>query len=164
MAACCCWFFLKSSHELCKQHSGVKHVPTIVALLLFWVGQTPSPDCHHTSHRCPICQAAMPLYELFCVARPALSRSECITLIQNAASAVLQRGGILTDIKSFGERELAYEIRRPGLRMNEVCSHGISGLLSARGVAACHLVVKDRNAPPCSSGPAPTVTQVARLQ
>ena len=69
----------------------------------------------------------MPLYELFCVARPALSRSECITLIQNAATAVLQRGGILTDIKSFGERELAYEIRRPGLRMKEVI---VSALLS----------------------------------
>ena len=83
----------------------------------------------------------MPLYELFCVSRPALSRSECITLIQTSASAVLQRGGILTDIKSFGERELAYEIRRPGLRMKEVRNICIvCGPLSARVLAcpACH--------------------------
>lgn len=62
----------------------------------------------------------MPLYELFCMSRPALLRSDASQLLRSAASAVLSRGGLLTDIKSFGDRELAYEIRRPGMKLNEV--------------------------------------------
>ena len=62
----------------------------------------------------------MPLYELFCMVRPALSRADHSTIMRTAAAAVLDKGGVLTDIKSFGETPLAYEIRRPGLRMNEV--------------------------------------------
>jgi small subunit ribosomal protein S6 len=66
----------------------------------------------------------MPLYELFCMARPALQRDVAGQLMRKAATAVLSRGGILTDIRSYGDRELAYEIRRPGLRMSEVYYFG----------------------------------------
>ena len=62
----------------------------------------------------------MPLYELFCMARPALARPDAAQLIRNIAGAVLNRDGVLTDIKSFGDRQLAYTIKRPGQRYEEV--------------------------------------------
>ncbi|CAK0786027.1 hypothetical protein CVIRNUC_009240 [Coccomyxa viridis] len=61
----------------------------------------------------------MPLYELFCMARPALARPDAAQLIRNIAGAVLSRDGVLTDIKSFGDRQLAYTIKRPGQRYEE---------------------------------------------
>ena len=67
-------------------------------------------------------RAAMPLYELFCMARPALARPDAAQLIRNIAGAVLSRDGVLTDIKSFGDRQLAYTIKRPGQRYEEVTS------------------------------------------
>lgn len=54
------------------------------------------------------------------MAKPALARAQASQLLRSAASAVLNKGGVLTDIKSYGERELAYEIRRPGMKLNEV--------------------------------------------
>ena len=62
----------------------------------------------------------MPLYELFCMARPALARPDAAQLIRNIAGAVLNKDGVLTDIKSFGDRQLAYTIKRPGQRYEEV--------------------------------------------
>lgn len=62
----------------------------------------------------------MPLYELFCMARPALARPDAAQLMRNVAAAVLNKDGILTDIKSFGDHPLAYTIRRPGQRYEEV--------------------------------------------
>ena len=62
----------------------------------------------------------MPLYELFCLAKPALQRTQQAELLRSAAQVVLQRGGVLTDVKSFGERPLAYTVRRPGSKCDEV--------------------------------------------
>ena len=79
----------------------------------------------------------MPLYELFCMARPALTRLERSSIMRSAASTVLEKGGVLTDIKSYGDCELAYEIRRPGLRMSEVlalCKMS-TGVAAHNGVA-----------------------------
>ena len=64
--------------------------------------------------------AAMPLYELFCMARPALARPDAVQLMRSVAAAVLNKDGILTDIKSFGDHPLAHTIRRPGQRYEEV--------------------------------------------
>jgi small subunit ribosomal protein S6 len=58
----------------------------------------------------------MPLYELFCLARPRLGKAALAEIIRGAGNAVLARGGVVTDVKSFGEQPLAYEIRRPGAR------------------------------------------------
>ncbi len=63
----------------------------------------------------------MPLYELFCMARPALARPDAAQVMRNVAAAVLNKDGILTDIKSYGDHPLAYTIRRPNQRYNEVC-------------------------------------------
>lgn len=65
----------------------------------------------------------MPLYELFCMAKPALQRVAAGQLMRTAATAVLNKGGILTNLKSYGDRELAYQIRRPGMKFNKVGSH-----------------------------------------
>ena len=78
----------------------------------------------------------MPLYELFCMARPALARPDAAQLMRNVAAAVLNKDGILTDIKSFGDHLLAYTIRRPGQRYEEVRSMLLLDSLSSVGVAA----------------------------
>lgn len=60
------------------------------------------------------------LYELFCLAKPRLSKAGLTEIIRAASRSVLDNGGILTDIKSFGERPLAYDIRKPGGKFSEV--------------------------------------------
>ncbi len=62
----------------------------------------------------------MPLYELFCLAKPRLGKAVLGDIIKLAARTVLDKGGVITDIKSFGEQKLAYEIRRPGEKYEEV--------------------------------------------
>ena len=62
----------------------------------------------------------MPLYELFCLAKPRLSKAVLGDIIKLAGRTVLDKGGVITDVKSFGERKLAYEIRRPGEKYDEV--------------------------------------------
>ena len=41
-------------------------------------------------------------------------------IIKLAGRTVLDKGGVITDVKSFGEQKLAYEIRRPGEKYEEV--------------------------------------------
>ena len=62
----------------------------------------------------------MPLYELFCLARPALTQAHKSEILKAAATSVLGSGGVLTDLKNFGERRLAYPIRRQGVKLEEV--------------------------------------------
>ncbi|CAL5228552.1 g11708 [Coccomyxa viridis] len=53
------------------------------------------------------------------MARPALARPDAAQVIRTVAAAVLNKDGILTDIKSYGDHPLAYTIRRPGQRYDE---------------------------------------------
>ena len=62
----------------------------------------------------------MPLYELFCLAKPRLNKAALGDIIKLAGRKVLDKGGVITDVKSFGEQRLAYEIRRPGEKYEEV--------------------------------------------
>ena len=62
----------------------------------------------------------MPLYELFALAKPALAQPQLAEIIKAASQAVFAQGGVLTDIKSFGQRPLAYDIRKPGEKYSEV--------------------------------------------
>lgn len=64
----------------------------------------------------------MPLYEMFCLARPQLRQAEKAELFKKAAEVVFSGGGVLTDIKNFGERPLAYKVAGPaaGERHNTV--------------------------------------------
>lgn len=55
-------------------------------------------------------QKEMPLYELFCLARPQLQATQSADILRKAAQAIFAGGGVLTDIKSFGKRPLAYKV------------------------------------------------------
>ena len=58
----------------------------------------------------------MPLYELFCLSASRLSQTALKEVMKNTGRIVLQQNGVITDVKSFGEKKLAYCIRRPGER------------------------------------------------
>ncbi len=63
----------------------------------------------------------MPYYEVFALARPQLSTAQCAEVLRGAATVLLQKGAILTSISNYGERKLAYKIRRPGAAFTQVC-------------------------------------------
>ncbi|KAL4853681.1 37S ribosomal protein MRP17 [Chlorella vulgaris] len=58
----------------------------------------------------------MPLYELFAVAKPALGQAAIGSMMKAVASKVMEQGGVVTDLRSYGERKLAYDIRQPNVR------------------------------------------------
>lgn len=62
----------------------------------------------------------MPLYELFCMTQPQAGRVALTQIIKAAGQAVLARGGLLTDVTFFGEQQLAYEIRKPAGKFDQV--------------------------------------------
>jgi small subunit ribosomal protein S6 len=62
----------------------------------------------------------MPLYELICLCKPGLPRPELAAVMQRLGELVLNKGGVLTSIKSFGELRLAYDIRRPFEKYRQV--------------------------------------------
>lgn len=62
----------------------------------------------------------MVCYELFCLARPHLKYAQYFDIMKASALTVLNRGGVLMDIRSFDIRELAYPINRSGTRIEEV--------------------------------------------
>lgn len=53
----------------------------------------------------------MPLYELLCLARPALQRQVVARMIAAAGELVQARGGVVMDVSSYGEQPLAYRVR-----------------------------------------------------
>jgi small subunit ribosomal protein S6 len=62
------------------------------------------------------------LYELFALAKPGLAKTHLADIMKSASRVVLDHGGIITDIKSFGDQPLAYDIRKPGTKFGEVRS------------------------------------------
>ncbi|KAL4442448.1 hypothetical protein ABPG77_005032 [Micractinium sp. CCAP 211/92] len=61
----------------------------------------------------------MPLYELFAIAKPAVGKAALAEMMRAVGSTVMQQGGVVTDIMSYGQRKLAYDIRQPGSRYGE---------------------------------------------
>nr|8A22_Bf Chain Bf, uS6m [Polytomella magna]8APN_Bf Chain Bf, uS6m [Polytomella magna]8APO_Bf Chain Bf, uS6m [Polytomella magna] len=53
-----------------------------------------------------------PLYELLCLAKP-LGKAEIAGAMKIVGQTVLKRGGFITEVQSYGEQQLAYDIRRP---------------------------------------------------
>lgn len=72
------------------------------------------------SKDCLLVRGVMPAYELFCLARPGLPLKSLAAVIEKSGKAVFANSGVLTDIQSFGDRELAYPIRKAGNRFAEV--------------------------------------------
>ncbi|KAL0047822.1 hypothetical protein WJX82_000794 [Trebouxia sp. C0006] len=61
----------------------------------------------------------MPVYELFCLARPQITKKSLAAVIKTASNAVFSNSGVMTDIQSYGNRDLAYPIRKAGSKYNE---------------------------------------------
>ena len=53
----------------------------------------------------------MPLYELFCLARPTLFKNEVASLIRRTALSVMHSDGIVTEILYYGTVPLAKAVR-----------------------------------------------------
>jgi ribosomal protein S6 len=53
----------------------------------------------------------MPLYELLCLAQPALPRENVVRMIQRVATVLYTNGGVITDLQSYGDQQLAYKIK-----------------------------------------------------
>ena len=64
----------------------------------------------------------MPVYELFCLARPQLARDGLVAVIKTACTTVFSHNGVLTDVHSYDVRQLAYPIRQAGSKHDEVCT------------------------------------------
>ena len=62
----------------------------------------------------------MPLYSMFCMAKPAVGRAAVGSMMRLAGNTVLEKGGVLTDIVSFGQQDLAYDIRNQGVKYSQV--------------------------------------------
>ena len=62
----------------------------------------------------------MPFYELFAVAKPALGKAAIGSMMKAVASKVMEQGGVVTDIRAYGQRKLAFDLRLPNLRFSEV--------------------------------------------
>ncbi len=72
-------------------------------------------------HRDPrLLHPIMPVYELFCLARPQISQQSLAAVIKTAANVVLTNAGVMTDVTSYGHRDLAYPIRKAGSKYTEV--------------------------------------------
>jgi ribosomal protein S6 len=90
--------------RVCSAHGGAVTVSFAPHLLALQCCENPS----------------MPLYALFCLTRPQAGKEALTQIIRTAGQAVLARGGVLTDVTSFGEQQLAYEIRKPAGKFDQV--------------------------------------------
>jgi small subunit ribosomal protein S6 len=62
----------------------------------------------------------MPLYELLCLARPLLPKEEMVKMIHKVGTVVLEKGGIITTLDSYGNQTLAQDIRKPPYKYSQV--------------------------------------------
>lgn len=53
-------------------------------------------------------------------AKPGLGKQHLAQILRAVGQQVMEHGGVVTDIRSYGERRLAYDIRQPGSRFSEV--------------------------------------------
>ena len=78
----------------------------------------------------------MPVYELFCLARPQLPKEKMAAVIKTACTTVFNSKGVLTDVKSYDLQDLAYPIRQAGSKYQEVCPSFLKQSLAICMVAA----------------------------
>lgn len=62
----------------------------------------------------------MPLYELLCLAKPTVGRPEMARMMERVGNLVMEKNGVLTDLRSYGLQHLAYDIRKPFQRYDQV--------------------------------------------
>ena len=56
----------------------------------------------------------MVLYEAMILVSAKAPRTACADILRRLGANVMERGGVVTDVTSYGARTLAYEFRRPG--------------------------------------------------
>jgi ribosomal protein S6 len=71
----------------------------------------------------------MPLYELLCLARPLLPRNELQRMIQKVGGMVYEKGGVVTNVVSYGKQPLAYKIKGVQGKFDEVRSQCCAGCI-----------------------------------
>lgn len=62
----------------------------------------------------------MPLYELLCLARPLLPKAELQSMISRVGGLVYDKGGVVTEVVSYGKQALAYKIKGVRGKYDEV--------------------------------------------
>ena len=62
----------------------------------------------------------MPFYEFLCLAKPSLAKPHLARMMARVGDIILGDGGIVTNVVSYGEQSLAYDIRKPFQRHDKV--------------------------------------------
>ncbi len=71
-------------------------------------------------------------------AKPGLGKQQLAQILRAVGQQVMEHGGVVTDIRSYGERRLAYDIRQPGARYSEVgAAFELTEKCARRSVGAC---------------------------
>ena len=63
---------------------------------------------------------AMVLYDAMVLLSAKVPKSACADVLRRLGTQVMDRGGVVTDVVSYGARTLAYEFRKPGEKHFEV--------------------------------------------
>ena len=100
-------------------------------------GRAPRPrlDAPRIASSAPRRIAAMVLYDMFIAVKSTVPRSQMADVLRKMGHRVLDAGGVITDITSFGTQTLAYQIRKQGqghLEVRVVGSLGASNRRVAR--------------------------------
>jgi small subunit ribosomal protein S6 len=67
----------------------------------------------------------MPLYQLFAIAKPTLPLSGMASTLRTLGGMVFSSGGVVTDITSYGEQDLAYPLKTQAGKYTEVPSYSL---------------------------------------
>ena len=82
----------------------------------------------------------MVLYDFLMIVKSSVPKSQLGDILRRTGARVLDAGGVITDITSYGTQTLAYEFKSPGEKHFEVRpprrSPGPCGISARRGAAA----------------------------
>ncbi|KAL3136693.1 28S ribosomal protein S6, mitochondrial [Trebouxia sp. C0009 RCD-2024] len=80
----------------------------------------------------------MPVYELFCLARPQLAKEQLASLIKTACTSVFTNNGVLTEVQSYDLRDLAYPIRKAGSKYEQAMMWQMQFLVKPEALPEIH--------------------------
>jgi small subunit ribosomal protein S6 len=66
----------------------------------------------------------MVLYDAMIVVSAKVPKTACADVLRRLGASVMDAGGVVTNVASYGARTLAYEFRRPGEKHFEVRRRG----------------------------------------
>ena len=99
----------------------------------------------------------MVLYEFLMIIKAATPRAQVADILRRAGNRVFDHNGVLTDITSYGTRQLAYKFKTPGETHFEVSGDG-----DASRVRLLRPVVVREDAPPAGRSASPLFDPIAR--